>query len=271
VRLPHPPWIVAHRGALPLLENTIPALLRAVGEAADMLEFDVQATADDVLVLAHDADLGRLAARPDLVVENAKQSELALLELRDPLYPDRTGRLPTLAALLTAIPEGFPVNIELKVGRSDRGRLAALALEAVSGRPNVLFSTFDADLLRELRRRSATARLAALAERWTPGVAALGAEIGAWSLHVAAGVTEARAAAAGRQAGAPEPPAPPGLPGLSSPPPPILVYTVNDPASAREFLAQGATGLFSDRPGPLRAELGMPGDSGVLSTTYRGR
>jgi glycerophosphoryl diester phosphodiesterase len=254
VKLPKPPWIVAHRGALPLLENTIPALVRAVAEAADLLEFDIQATADDVLVLAHDADLGRLAARPDLVVESAKLGELTALELRDPEHPERTGRLATLAALLAAIPAGFPVNIELKVSRCDRGRLAALALEAVAGRPDVLFSTFDTALLRELRRQSAAARLAPLAEHWTPELELLGEEIGAWSLHVGAGVAEARGAAHGGRAGLP-----------------LLVYTVNDAATARELLTQGAAGLFSDRPGPLRAELGMPGDSGVLSRTYRGR
>ena len=69
MRLPPPPWIAAHRGALPLLENTLPALALAVAEGADLLEFDVQATADSILVLFHDADLGRLAGRPDLVVE----------------------------------------------------------------------------------------------------------------------------------------------------------------------------------------------------------
>ena len=41
-------------------------------------------------------------------------------------------------------------------------------------------------------------------------------------------------------------------------------------ARARALLAQGAAGLFTDRPGGLRAELGTPGDSGVLSSTYRG-
>jgi glycerophosphoryl diester phosphodiesterase len=254
VRLPPPPWIAAHRGALPLLENTIPACLLAVEEGADLLEFDVQATADGALVLFHDADVGRLGGRPDLVVEGTTLRELAALELRNPDHPERRGGIPTLAALLAALPHRFPVNIELKVDRSDRGRLAALALEAVAGRPNVLFSSFDTALLRELRRRSAAARLAPLAERWTEGLEVLGEEIGAWSLHVATGVAEARRAAPEGRAG-----------------PPLLVYTVNDAATARQLLAQGASGLFSDRPGPLRAELGMPGDSGVLSTTYRGR
>ncbi len=175
VRLPAPPWIFAHRGALPLLENTLPALLLAVEEGADLLEFDVQSTADGVLVVHHDFGLGRLAGRPDLAVEDATLAELAALDLRHPDHPERTGRIPTLAGLLAALPSGFPVNIELKVSRSARGRLAELALAATAGRENVLFSSFDTDLLGELRRRSTTADLAPLAKRWTPGLERLGA------------------------------------------------------------------------------------------------
>ena len=250
VRLPPPPWIAAHRGALPLLENTIPALERAVAEGADLLEFDVQATADEVLVLFHDSDLGRLGGRSDLVVERSVASTLLDIELRDPAATGRQGRIPTLAALLSALPDAFPINIELKVRRSERGRIAELALAATAGRENVLFSSFDSRVLRALRQRSYAARLAPLARRWTPALAELGEELAAWSLHVGGGVARARAAGKG---------------------PPLLVYTVNNAAQARRLLAAGATGVFTDRPAPLRAELGAPGESGVLSRAYRGR
>lgn len=278
VRLPPPPWIAAHRGALPLLENTIPALLRAVSEGADLLEFDVQASADGVLVVHHDERLGRLAGRPDLEVERASLRELAALALRHPEHPERTGRIPTLADLLAALPRSFPVNIELKVRHGSRARLADLALETTAGRENVLFSSFDAALLRELRRRSADARIAPLARRWTPGLESLGEELAAWSLHVAGGVARANALSEGREGGADR--AGPEGGGVNARPrepgarasggPPLLVYTVNDASRARELLAEGAAGLFTDRPAPLRAELGQPGESGVLSVSYRG-
>ena len=262
MRLPPPPWIAAHRGALPLLENTLPALLRAVEEGADLLEFDVRATADGVLVLHHDEHLGRLAGRPDLEVESTSLGELAAVALRHPEHPEcpgcpePAGRIPTLAEVFAVLPPGFPVNIELKVRRTAPGRLAELALEATAGRENVLFSSFDSALLRELRRQSATARIAPLARLWTPALERLGQELAAWSLDLAGGVARASAAS-------------PGARGASAGPP-LLVYTVNDAARARELLAQGAAGLFTDRPGPLRAELGQPGESGVLSLSYRG-
>lgn len=256
MRLPKPPWIAAHRGAEPRLENTIPALLLAIDEGADLLEFDVQATADDVLVLHHDADLARLAGRPDLVVESTPLHELVALELRHPETPAICGRIPTLAELLAALPGDFPVNIELKRSSTDRGRLAGLALAATAERDNVLFSSFDAALLCALRRQSLSVRLAPLAPRWSPALERFAGELAAWSLHVSAADfagAEADARATRRQGG-----------------PPLLVYTVNDAACARALFAAGAAGVFTDRPGALRAELGDPSYSGVLSSTYRG-
>jgi glycerophosphoryl diester phosphodiesterase len=52
---PHWPLVIAHRGgALLLPENTFPAFDNAVRIGADMLEFDMQMTADDQLVITHD-------------------------------------------------------------------------------------------------------------------------------------------------------------------------------------------------------------------------
>lgn len=261
VDLPFPPWIAAHRGARPRLENTVPALVLAVEEGADLLEFDVQATRDGALVLHHDATLARLGGRSDLTVEAASLAELAAVELRaesDAGRGSRTGRriggrpgerIPTLSELFVALPTDFPVNIELKVRRTQRGRLAELALEAISGRRNVLFSSFDKRLLGELRRRSGEVRLAPLGHRLSPALERTVGEIGAWSVHVARVSAAALAAWQG---------------------PPVLVYTVNDAVRARALFTRGVAGLFTDRPGSLRAELGQPGDSGVLSRTYRG-
>ncbi len=49
------PLIVAHRGGAALMpENTFPAFDNAVRLGADLLEFDMQMTADDQLVISHD-------------------------------------------------------------------------------------------------------------------------------------------------------------------------------------------------------------------------
>lgn len=55
---PPRPLIVGHRGARARFpENSLPALRHALAAGADAVEIDVRASADDVLVLAHDATL----------------------------------------------------------------------------------------------------------------------------------------------------------------------------------------------------------------------
>lgn len=54
------PVVVAHRGASAHApENTLAAVRRAVDDGADLVEVDVQRTADGVLVVVHDATLRR--------------------------------------------------------------------------------------------------------------------------------------------------------------------------------------------------------------------
>lgn len=64
------PTIIAHRGnAAEFPENTLQSLESAVELGARCIEFDVQFTRDLVPVLFHDADLARVAGRPDSVHE----------------------------------------------------------------------------------------------------------------------------------------------------------------------------------------------------------
>lgn len=56
----HNPMVIAHRGASALAEheNTLEAFQIAIDLKADMAEFDVRRTSDDVLIVFHDATLG---------------------------------------------------------------------------------------------------------------------------------------------------------------------------------------------------------------------
>jgi glycerophosphoryl diester phosphodiesterase len=54
--------ITAHGGhSTAAAENTLSAVRKAIESGADYAEIDVQATADDVVVLLHDQDLKRVA------------------------------------------------------------------------------------------------------------------------------------------------------------------------------------------------------------------
>ncbi len=234
MRLPSPPWIAGHRGSEPELENTLASCRRAVADGADLLEVDVQLTRDSRLVLFHDATLERLAGGDPRRIEELPESLLRQVALRDAARRARPSRIPALAELFSNLPAGFPVNLEAKRFAADPGTFARALVGALAGRPNVLVSSFDPPLLEELRRQAPGLPLAPLGARLDDAVRELADRLGAWSLHLGE---------------APE------ADTLRSLPWPVLIYTVNDRQVARDLLARGVAGLFTDRPGGLRREL----------------
>lgn len=133
--------IVAHRGAsADHPENTIEAFIGAKEQGADGVELDVRLSADDVLVLHHDAHLadGRM--------------------VREVASEDLPESVPSLAEALEATDPLF-TNIELKNLRSDPDYEAAAGLSiAVAGliaafdaHGRVLVSSFDLDAVLRIR------------------------------------------------------------------------------------------------------------------------
>jgi len=234
MRLPAPPWIAGHRGSEPELENTLASCRRAVADGADLIEVDVQVTRDDRLVLFHDTTLERLAGGDPRRIEELPEAALRRVALRDGEHRAPPSRIPSLEELFASLPAGFPVNLEAKRFAADPGKLARALAGTLAGRPNVLVSSFDEPLLEELRRQAPVLPLAPLAARLDAAVRELAGRLGAWSLHLGE---------------APEADL------LRALPWPVLVYTVNEGPLARQLLARGVAGLFTDRPGWLRREL----------------
>src|SRR5262245_679720 len=105
--------VIAHRGASGTCpENTLAAFRRAVEVGADMIELDVQLTRDDAVVVMHDWTLDRTTDGSGAVGERALD-ELRPLDAGRWFAPEFAGeRVPTLAAVLDAVP--IPINVELK-------------------------------------------------------------------------------------------------------------------------------------------------------------
>ena len=227
--------MVAHRGASgELLENTLEACLRAVALGAPMLEVDVQLAADGEPMVIHDWDLRRLAG-DRRAVEGLTAAELGGVALA---LGERRGTAPALRALLAALPEDFPVNVELKRRHAPPARFAAALAACCGARRQLLISSFDHALLAEVAAALPGVPLSPL-ERDDPArLLAAGERLGAWGLHchrrLASAALARAAAAAGR---------------------PLLVYTVNAPREARRLFALGASGVFSDWPDRLRVAL----------------
>lgn len=98
------PLCVAHRGFSGRYpENTLPAFDAALAHGADVIELDVQCSAEGHLVVCHDPDLERLTGFPAFV------RDLPLSHLQTPEIG-----LVTLEEVFAALPEDTLINIEIK-------------------------------------------------------------------------------------------------------------------------------------------------------------
>ena len=229
------PLVLGHRGASRVApENTIEAFTRARDMGADGVELDVHRTADDVLVVFHDADV------PDfgLIVER-RFDELRVAR------PD----VPTLADALAAC-AGMLVNVEIKCCPWDRDpdtperRVVHAVVEIIRAQTTpVIVSSFDLGAVDACR---------AIAPELTT----------AWLTHgqslVAAG---ARTADHGHQWLHPD-----RASALAASPADIAavhgrglmidVWTVDDPADMQALVGAGIDGIITNVPDVALAALG---------------
>lgn len=147
---PKGPLNIAHRGGADLWpENTLVAFAEAIALGADGLEFDVQLSADNELVIHHDTRLkpdatrrdGRFLTKPTPRLDALRLDELAQYDVGtldpDSAYGRRRAaranldavRIPSLAALEILVaetaPPGFRLYCELK---TDMGETPSQAL-----------------------------------------------------------------------------------------------------------------------------------------------
>jgi glycerophosphoryl diester phosphodiesterase len=239
------PRIIGHRGARATSpENTLAGIRQARREGATWVEFDVKLTGDGHAILMHDVTVDRTTdGRGE--VRRMSLAEIRKLDAGIKKAPGWRGeKVPTLVealALLAELDMGF--NLELKPcpGReaeTAKVALADLAAHWPEDRPLPVISSFKLASLAAAREIAPHLPLGYLAEAlpadWTSQVARLGCRTVHPCWH---GLTRAHIAAA--KAG--------GYP--------LLVWTVNDPARARELVAWGVDSLITDAPSAIAAAL----------------
>jgi glycerophosphoryl diester phosphodiesterase len=227
--------VLAHRGANRYApDNTVPAFRRAVELGADGVELDVHRTADDVLVVRHDA------ASPAGVV-----SELTSAQVHAAL-PD----VPRLDEVLDVC-AGLLVNVEIKNQPGDGGwdpseRAAELLVELVArrgGRDDVLVSSFNLASVDRVRSLAPALPTALLTWGTDPFEGLQIAEAhGHGALHPDVRSVAARAAAITARA---------HERGMR-----LNVWTVNDPAALARLDAAGVDALITDVPDVALRALG---------------
>ncbi len=234
------PLIFGHRGVRgPLPENTLAAFEAAASQGADGVELDVRLCRTGELVVLHDPTLARVTSGAD---ERAV-AEVPWDELRraDVGSGERPPLLADVLALCRA--RGLRANVEAKRDVPSRPAVVkALArlLRALDPRLEVIVSSFDPLMLAALRLEAPRIPRALLVspDGHYPRVAALAGPLDAAAVHLCRTLTDPRAVAAHRRAGRI-----------------VGVWTVNDPAEARDLAALGVDSLITDRPGEIRAAL----------------
>jgi glycerophosphoryl diester phosphodiesterase len=197
-----------------------------------MIEIDLHRTRDGGIVITHDEVLSGLGGRGEI-------AECTLAEVRA-LDAGEGERVPLLAEVLDRFGERIPFNLELKRGRAGAyPGLEQATLTEVEGRglmAATLFSSFYDEVLGELRRLSADARIGVLVSprsprRWLERARELGAE----AVHFEKGLATAEAVDRAHAEG------------LG-----VNVYTVDRPAEMERLIRRGVDGIFTNYPDRLR-------------------
>lgn len=244
---------IGHRGSCAECpENTIVSFRRALEQGAQMIECDLQLTADGHVVIIHDWTVER-TTDGDGTVREMGLAELQKLDAgawKDPKFAGEG--IPTLDQTLDAVLPSGRLNLELKCRGSeeDARRLALSAVAAVSERDafdKVIFSSFDPASLEALRDVSTDARIGVL---WIfapfDDAFALADRLGAGALHPRAEAVDAGVVDQARERG------------LA-----VNTWTVNEPPAILDMIRIGVDGIISDYPGRLlEARARLLGDEG---------
>jgi glycerophosphoryl diester phosphodiesterase len=209
-------------------ENTLGAFRAAARAGAKMIELDVRLSSDGEVVVVHDPDIARIAGRPGVV------REMAAAELATAVGA------PSLAEVLSDIEcRALLVNVELKHCRGQNGALAiavALAVRGYEGR--VIYSSFNPLLLRAMARLTPEVPRALLATGADePGNTIYLRRMWLAFLarpHMLNYDARSFTPALARR--------------LAARKVPVAIWTVEDPAEARKFLAMGAESIISPVP-----------------------
>lgn len=173
------PWMgrpflsIAHQGGEDEApSSTMYAFRRAVDVGADMLEVDAHATADDVLVVMHDAEVDRTTdgtgpVRDKTFAEVQKLDAAFHSELRGVRTGDRPPpagytaddfRVPSLEEVLTRFPR-TPFTVEIKGSSDDdsesflrNARLLAGLLQRLNRTQDIVVASFEDEAIAEFHK-----------------------------------------------------------------------------------------------------------------------
>ena len=160
-----PPYVIAHRGiSSKAPENTLASFKQAASiPGVDMIELDVRLTKDEEVIVLHDRTLQRTTTGNG-PVRNYSLEEIRRLDAGSwfhPMFAEQ--RIPTLAEVFQHVGNRLWIDVEIKSDRLHRelpGLLEEKVLDVVNKcgmDDNVLFSSFDHQILSNIRRIKSSA------------------------------------------------------------------------------------------------------------------
>lgn len=237
----HIPEIIAHRGAsADAPENTMAAFRLARAQGAQWIELDVMLSGDLKPVVLHDETMHRTAS-DERAVRDLSLEDLQKLEVGSWFSRNFTGeRIPVLQDVLSfCAHNGMGMNLEIKPGagleQETARQICAVLLSTPSkDLPPILLSSFAWEALEVASQLTPDIPRACLAEALTQDAIDFAEREKCISInlgndHIQQEDIE-RIASTGKK---------------------TLVYTVNNPARAKQLLSWGVTSLFSDVPGQM--------------------
>jgi len=234
----HRPLVIAHRGAAGQAPENTPAAFRlAVEQGCDMIELDVQLSADEEIVVCHDFEADRTTNGSGLIRETTLE-ELRRLDAGAWLSPEYAGeRIPTLREVFDLVPSSVGINIELKCSDNRIIHLLSSLIREYGRTESVVISSFDHRLLHRLKTASPDLRIGLLysANLLDPVKLVRDFGLDVYSMHPHFALIEPEDIAALRANGQQ-----------------VYPWTVNDPEAMKRLLARGVSGIITDYPDRLR-------------------
>lgn len=244
--------VVAHRGAAAVApENTTEAFRLAVEMGADAVELDVHLTADGKLAVIHDETMDRTTDLTgpiaSMTMKEIRAADAGFrFEAPDGSFPFRGKGLtvPTLAEVLTWLPEGIGLVVEVKARQAIAPTIKALGASRVRAAGAATLISFDEATIDEAHALDPDLPTGYLLVPAQPVEAALiyAVEHGHVAVHpwegdlgLDPGPILAQAQAYGRLMGC---------------------YVVNDPQRMQQLAAYGLWGFVTDVPDIGRQALG---------------
>ncbi|MEO1981565.1 MAG: glycerophosphodiester phosphodiesterase [Fuerstiella sp.] len=237
VRLADNVEVMAHRGsshAAP--ENTIAAIKQAIEDGTDMVEIDVQETADGVVVVFHDSDFMKLSGSK-LKIWDATMDDLQDMDIGSWFAPDfRDERVPTLAEVLKVCKGKIGLNIELKYyGHDDQlEQRVAEIVEEHGMAADVIAMSLKVDAVTKMKQLRPAWKVGLLLSVYAGNLKKLNADF----VAVNAGFANRSFIRAAHDSGKE-----------------VYVWTVNDSATMSTLIGRGVDGLITDKPALARLVL----------------